>query len=85
MYFTVLMTGTYLRTEVKKMWPFYYSLLLLPVSERDSKSKYESLKALKVRDIRRHCEGHQHKESVEAFFPNTESLIPLLMEKFAYL
>lgn len=47
-------------------------LLLLAASAcvRDSKRKYESLKALKVRDLKRHCECHQHKESAEAFFPN---------------
>lgn len=44
-------------------------LLLLAASAcvRDSKRKYESLKALKVRDLKRHCECHQHKESAEAF------------------
>lgn len=74
------MMGTYLRTEAKEMRPFYYSLPLLSVAERDSKRTYESLKALKVRDLRRHCGCHDHKESAEAVFP--ESLIPLLKDRY---
>lgn len=67
------------------MQPFYYSLLLLSMAERDSKRTHESLKDLKVRDLRRHCGCHHHEESAEVVFPNTESLIPLLKDIYMYI